>query len=85
MVSLYEQAERVESMQDLVLVLRLLLADLEKNPSSWENMTLSTYLEALSAWINDSAGFFENRGEEVPNVPNWRLLATALVAAARYE
>ena len=53
--------------------------------AEWENAALDDYLEALSAWIADSPGYFANRGEEPPEQPSWSLVAMMLAAARSHE
>lgn len=83
--SLDEQLETVESREDFVAFLEALVSDLHTHREDWENATLEGYLDALSAWAGDMAGYFRNRGETVPESPSWRLLATMLRAARDYE
>lgn len=84
-MTLYEDAERVDSLKDLVGLVRALLVELEDDVDSWENPTLPSYLEALAAWLEDSPGFFERRNDEMAPGAGWHHFAIALVAAARYE
>ncbi|WP_372347952.1 hypothetical protein [Streptomyces sp. KL116D] len=53
--------------------------------SSWENADLSSFLEALSAWIDDAGGWYRTTGREVPAHGDWRFFARALMAATVYE
>lgn len=52
--------------------------------ASWENNTLSAYLEALAAWLGDYEYAYINTGREVPDNP-WEVLSAAVRAATRYE
>ncbi len=52
---------------------------------SCPNHTLPNFLEALSAWLADSDGYYRYRGEPVPDQPSWQLIASALDAATIYE
>jgi hypothetical protein len=45
---------------------------------------LGEYLEALQAWLEDSPGYYANRGMSMPLEP-WALLADAIVAAKDSE
>jgi hypothetical protein len=51
----------------------------------WENPSLDRYLEALSAFIDGMDSDFINRGEPVPDEPNWAMIAKMLRAACFYE
>ncbi len=62
-----------------------LIRELQSNPGHWSNNQLDTYLEALSGWIADMDGYYQNRNEAVPEQMNWRTLREALLAARNYE
>jgi hypothetical protein len=51
---------------------------------SWENDTLSTYLEALAAWLRVYEQAYVNTGRPVPSDP-WDILTAAVRAATIYE
>jgi hypothetical protein len=55
-----------------------LLADLKNDPDSWENPTLDRYLDAMHAWLKDSA-----KTKDEP--PSWELIINMLKAARVYE
>jgi hypothetical protein len=59
--------------------------DLAANPDEWENSNLADFLSAWSAWLHDSPGWFENRGEEAPEEPSWKFIGEMLMAARVYE
>ncbi len=71
--------------EELAQFVRQLAREAEGADLDWENSTVGTYLEAMSAWIDDLDGYFHNRGEEVPEQPTWPLVAMMLSAARVYE
>jgi hypothetical protein len=76
--------EKVASRHDLAeFVATLRQAFLQGH--GWENRDLSTSLEAMSAWISDMDGYYENNGERCPDMPTWRTFAQILAAATVYE
>ncbi|MFE4829928.1 hypothetical protein [Streptomyces sp. NPDC056672] len=75
----------VTTRADLVSYIRQLSQEAGVTSSSWENQSLDRYLEALSSWTNDMDGYFINRGEPVPDTPDWSLIASMLRAACFYE
>jgi hypothetical protein len=85
MMELHERANSVQSREDLVAFIAALRTDLETGDEIWENSDLPRFLEALEAWAMDLPGYFENRGEPVPEEPSWSLVAMLLVAAKHYE
>jgi hypothetical protein len=84
-VNVNEMVDSVRTREDLVRFVRGLLSDLKENPDDWENTDLARYLEALAAWVEDMDGVFKNRGEPVPERPDWKTLAQILLAASIYE
>ena len=51
---------------------------------TWENRTLESYLEALSAWLDDCEGYYDNLGRQIPENA-WEILTDGLQAARSYE
>ncbi len=84
-MELHEQVDSISTREDLVVFIERLRTDLEAEPSSWENTDLGRFLDALSGWTADLDGYFENRGERVPEAPSWRLVGQMLLAARHYE
>lgn len=75
----------VRSREDLSRFVRSLADDLRQRPAEWENADLSSFLDAMSAWVDDMDGFFRSRGEPIPAQPDWRTFAEILAAARVYE
>jgi hypothetical protein len=85
MRTLDEQVDEIRSRNDFTAFARALLKNLREHPEQWENNDLISYLDALSAWVEDMDGYYINRGEPVPEVSNWRVLGQMLLAARIYE
>lgn len=79
------ETEEVRNHHDLAEFIRQFLGDLEQNPQGWENATLPHFLEAMSAFVDSIDGYFENRGEPMPEQPGWQTFADILAAARIYE
>jgi phage gp37-like protein len=62
-----------------------MLTDLLAHPDEWENTTLDRFLEALAASWEGIPGLYQNRGEQFPEAPTWKMIAEALVMASGYE
>jgi hypothetical protein len=56
-----------------------------EHPDDVENVTVESFLEAMSAWVADMEGVFVNRGEETPKDVPWGFFAQTLLAACAYE
>jgi hypothetical protein len=85
MASLDQQVHKISSREDFVDFVHALICDLEENYNDWENPSLERYLDALAAWVKDMDGYYQNRGEPMPQQPNWRMLGEILAAARMYE
>ncbi|MGW4237327.1 DUF7660 family protein [Streptomyces sp. NPDC004749] len=83
--SVEDKVEAVETRDDLARFLEEAVADLECGRPGWENVRLEDFLEAWAAWLKDMPGVFANRGERVPDQPDWRLVARMVMAARMYE
>lgn len=75
--------KNVENREQLVKIIQSLS---RQDTAEWENSSISSFLEALAAWIDDAEGFYANSSFEVnSDNPSWQLFADALQAAAVYE
>jgi hypothetical protein len=84
-MELNERVTTIRTREDLVAFIHVLRDDFVATPAGWENPDVERYLEALAAWTSDMEGYFKNRGERIPDVPTWRLVAEMLLAAKYYE
>lgn len=80
-----KEIENVHGREDLVVFLRSTLQDLKVNPSSWNNSDLTSFLEAMIAWIEDMDGYYLNKNLTPPTQPTWNTLAEIIAAARIYE
>ena len=84
-MSLNEQVNTIASREHFVSFVRSLLYNLKEDPDSWENRDLGSYLDAIVGWVEDMEGYYANRGESLPQQPNWKVLGQILLAAKFYE
>ena len=84
-MELSEQADNMNNRDDLVLFIQTLANDYRNHGRFWENGDLYTYLESLSAWVNDSDGYYSNNNVQKSDPPNWNFIGQMLLAATRYE
>ena len=76
----------IQSRDDLVEYISSLVDELETGNFEWENNTLASYLESLSAYLNDIDGFYSNVDIDVdPEICTWGLIADVLAGARVYE
>lgn len=82
---LVSDIDNVLTKEDFSKFILSLNADFKEHTDSWENQDLSSYLEAISGWVEDMDGFYENQGKELPSDINWKVLADIFYAAKIYE
>jgi hypothetical protein len=84
-MDLNAKADSVNSRDHFVDFLNALRQDAITHPEEWQNKTLDEYLEALSAWVQDMDGYYENHDRPGPTSPSWKNLAEMMLAAKYYE
>ena len=84
-MTLAEHNNSIGSRDDFVALVKAMSKDLRENPSTWENASLESFLEALGAWVEDMDGYYINQGKPVPTQPDWKVAADMLMAARTYE
>jgi hypothetical protein len=82
---LKNRAEAVSSRSDLAVFMNDLKKDLEKNGRDWPNHSLEEFLSALSGWVEDMDGYYQNQKLPIPAQPSWKTIAEMLLAAKYYE
>jgi len=78
-------AHSVQTREDLVRYLAELSERVRAGSVRVDNVDTADLLEAASAWVDDMDGYFINRGERVPQSPDWSLVASIFTAALIYE
>jgi hypothetical protein len=68
----------LKNREDVVTAIEALLADLKRNPETWENPSLEALLEAMAAWVEDW-------GRKYDPPPSWEFIIQMLNAAKIYE
>ncbi len=77
--------ETIETKQDFIKFLEILLEDFTHNGKTWTNDNLQSYLEAVASWTEDMDGYYQNVKMEFPENVNWKVFAHILRAARIYE
>ena len=85
MKSIHDQINNINSKEDFIEFLNILITDLRTSEGKWENDSLESYLEAMAGWTEDMDGFYLNQNQPVPKDINWKVFANILMAAAMYE
>lgn len=79
---------KANSVRDQETLSEFLLAasrDFSENPEGWENRDISSFLEAMSAWVAECEGAFRRSGTPLPSTDSWATVAKAVAAARIYE
>ncbi|MET7655508.1 hypothetical protein [Streptomyces sp. NPDC005486] len=84
-MDLNDQAHRVRTREEFVQFLADAVTDLRNRPEEWENVTLENFLDAWGAWVGSMQGWCKNQGRELPDQPDWNLVAAMVMAARIYE
>lgn len=76
----------VKSRQDLIAYLARLSTQVRQGSMQVENVLTHDFLEAASAWLRDSPGFFKNNAEGInPDDLTWAIVAAIFSAGLVYE
>jgi hypothetical protein len=59
--------------------------DLVAHPENWENVTLESFLHAMSSFIGSIESWAANTGRPRPVQLDWNLLGEILMIAREYE
>jgi hypothetical protein len=84
-MELHERLEMIRSKEDLAEFVTALHSDFKTNPTAWENDTLDRFLDRMQDWIRSMGAYYQNTGQECPEMPTWRTFAEILCAARIYE
>lgn len=81
----------INSREELATFIQGLAADFAADAEAWENVTVGTYLDALSRWLGSADSWAKNMARLRPDLwlepetPSWQLFALALRTAWTYE
>jgi hypothetical protein len=85
MIDFSQKISKINSKEDFINFVGLLVDDLKNNPDEWENKSLPAYLDAIARWTDDMEGYYLNNNIEMPKDINWVVFANILMAAKIYE
>jgi hypothetical protein len=80
-----ERINTIRTREDLAKFVKDFSEEYRRNPKSWENDDLQSFLAALAAWIDDMEGYYINQNQPIPVAPEWKTFAQMLTAAKHYE
>jgi hypothetical protein len=77
---------KVTDRQSFIKFLDLLRKDFLDNPESWENKTLPDFFEALSAYAEDTQGYYDNINQNInADQLDWKTFSDIFKGAKIYE
>lgn len=82
---MYNRINNIKSKEELIDFLAFLSNDRRKMKEEWENNTIEDYLAAISSWIEDMEGYYENNNLPIPDNENWSFIATLFYVGKIYE
>lgn len=82
MTQLHERLEKVTDQATFLAFVQALIANRRDDAEHWENASIEDFLEAASAWAEDSA-FGSQQGLSLASP--WRQFATFLYSGKIYE
>lgn len=87
MFSKKDPLENVNTKEDFIKFLQDLSIDFDENPNSWQNTSISSYLEAMSAYVEymDAEIIYQRFGIVIPPNPDWKFIARVLLSGKYYE
>lgn len=81
----YEEIKKVETKDNFVTFIDLLISDYKNNREEWENKTLEEYLESMKSWLEDMEWYYKNTSQYMPDDINWNFFANVLYSGKIYE
>jgi len=75
--------DSIKCKKDLILFVQNLQKDFVRNHNEWNNQTIDSFLEAISAWLEDANQDINDCIGE--NDPAWKYIATIFLAGKMYE
>ena len=77
---------KVTDRHSFIKFIDLLRQDFLKNAEEWENNTLDSFLDSMSAYAEDIQGYYDNIKVDInADKPNWQTFADILRGATIYE
>ncbi|KUJ50450.1 hypothetical protein [Chryseobacterium sp. JAH] len=72
--------------QEFIHFMENLKTDFIENKEKWENKTIEDYLEAMSRYVEDIDGYYENTNQDIDlEKIDWKVFADLLKGSSIYE
>lgn len=83
MIEQRDPIDGINTLNDLATYVQQLRETLQRDPDSWENLSLDDYLESMSAWLTDTSVSPELESADLAK--SLRFFARILRASSAYE
>ncbi len=80
-----KKIDSIRTKEDLMDFLEFLCDDRQSKKEEWKNRTIEDYLAAVSSWIEDMEGYYENNNLPIPDNVGWGFIATLFYVGKIYE
>lgn len=84
-MNLHESIDMIQTEDDFIEFVNLLIRDNTLNPSEWENKSVSEYLKGIASWVEDMDGYYVNMNLRKPTDIDWKFIAALLYVGKIYE
>lgn len=84
-MDLYENINMIQTRENFVEFLYLMVKDKELNSEEWENKSITEYIEGMASWVEDMDGYYNNMNLQMPRDIDWKFIATLLYVGKIYE
>lgn len=72
--------------QEFIQFIGNLKTDFIQNKEQWENKTIEDYLEAMTRYVEDIDGYYENTNQKINlEKVDWKVFADILKGSSIYE
>lgn len=82
---LHENINMIQTRENFIEFLYLMVKDKELNSEEWENKSITEYFEGMASWVEDMDGYYNNMNLQMPRDIDWKFIATLLYVGKIYE
>lgn len=84
-MNLHESIDMIQTEDDFIEFVNLLIKDSALNPSEWENKSAVEYLKGIASWVEDMDGYYDNMNLQKLTDIDWKFIAALLYVGKIYE
>lgn len=84
-MNLHKSIDMIQTEDDFIEFVNLLIKDNAPNPSKWENKSAAEYLKGIASWVEDMNGYYDNMNLQKPTDIDWKFIAALLYVGKIYE